>query len=81
MISGYLAHKRIRRQAVTLILMQDECQALDSCGYLANQNFKELSIAGAGTLSRSVLWDIVAEGVTMVPDSRSRKFLSLLMAQ
>lgn len=81
-ISGYLAHKRIRRQAVALILMQDEGQALDSCGYLAIQNFKEfIAGAGAGTLSRSGLWDIVTDEVTMVPDSRSRKFLSLLMAQ
>lgn len=75
-IPGYLAHKRTRRQAVALILMQDEGQALDSWGYLAILNLKEVSIADAGTIWRSNLWRIVVEGVTMVPDSRSRKFLS-----
>lgn len=73
---GFRGTSRIRRQAVALILMQDEGQALDSWVYLAIRNFKEIPIAGAGTLSRSGLWDIVAEEVTMFPDSRSRKSLS-----
>lgn len=84
MLEGFrdkLADWRIRREVVARILMQGEGHVLGSWDYyLATPNPKEIPIAGAGTILRSILWSSVAERVNMAPDSRSRKFLTYLMA-